>query len=93
MKIPIKTIFQAASGGYSSKRVFGGLGFMTSIGIAITCTILGTQAPLIVSEILYASMALLGVDSITSIWKPKAGNIHKEETPLELDKDDQEEKL
>lgn len=79
MKIPIKTIFQAVSGGYSSKRVFGGLGFMTSIGIAITCTILGTQAPLIVSEILYASMALLGVDSITSIWKNKSPKLESEQ--------------
>lgn len=71
MKIPLKTIFQCNSGGYSSKRIFGALGFTSIIGIAIACTILNTQAPEITKDIVYASMALLGVDSIAGIWKNK----------------------
>lgn len=71
MKIPIKTIFQANSGGFSSKRIFGALGFTTAIGISIACTVLNSQAPEITKDIIYASMALLGVDSIASIWKSK----------------------
>lgn len=70
-KIPFKTIFQCNSGGYSSKRIFGALGFTTAVGIAIACTILNTQAPEITATIIYASMALLGVDSIAGIWKSK----------------------
>lgn len=71
MKIPFKTMFQANSGGYSSKRIFGALGFMSVILIAFYCTITGNQSPSITVDIIYASMALLGVDSITSIWKNK----------------------
>lgn len=77
-KIPIKTIFQADTGGYSSKRVFGAIGFITSICIAIACTIMGSQAPTIVVDIIYASVALLGVDSITGIWKTRAENIYRD---------------
>lgn len=71
MKIPFKTIFQANSGGYSSKRIFGALGFTSVIGIAIYCTITEHQSPSIAIDIIYSSVALLGVDSITSIWKEK----------------------
>ena len=65
----LRTIFIANSGDLSSKRVCGVAGFAAVIGIAIACTCLGTQAPTIVSDIIYASVALLGVDSITNIWK------------------------
>lgn len=71
MRIPFKTIFQANTGGYSSKRIFGAIGFITCLGIAIACTIVDKQAPDIVDTIMYSSMILLGVDSITSIWKHK----------------------
>jgi hypothetical protein len=39
---------------------------------------MNTQAPTIVIDIIYASVALLGVDSITGIWKTRARNIYKE---------------
>ena len=65
----LRSIFQANSGDLSSKRVCGVAGFAVVIGIAIACTIIGSQAPVIVADILYASVALLGVDSITNIWK------------------------
>lgn len=67
--ISLKTIFQANSGGYSSKRVFGAIGFLSSIIIALICTITNTQAPELVKDIVYTSMLLLGVDSISNIWK------------------------
>lgn len=65
----LRTIFQANSGDLSSKRVCGVAGFAVVLGIAIACTITGMQAPAIVADIIYASVALLGVDSITNIWK------------------------
>lgn len=65
----LRSIFQANSGDLSSKRVCGVAGFLVVLGIAIACTIVGTQAPLIVTDITYATVALLGVDSITNIWK------------------------
>lgn len=77
MKTPIKTIFQANTGGYSSKRVFGALGFLTVIGITIACTVMSTQAPTIAIDLIYASVALLGVDSVTGIWKTRVRNIDR----------------
>ena len=65
----LRTIFQANSGDLSSKRVCGVAGFAVVLGIAIACTVTGMQAPAIVADIIYASVALLGVDSITNIWK------------------------
>ena len=57
-------IFQDASGQLSSKRVFGSIGFLTSlvmcftgIGIEIIALVIGTSA------------AMLGLDSVTDIWK------------------------
>lgn len=71
MKIPLKTIFQASSGGYSSKRIFGALGFISVIGITIYCTITEHKSPDIAVDLIYTSMILLGVDSVTGIWKNK----------------------
>ena len=65
----LRTIFIANSGDLSSKRVCGVFGILVVACIAIGCTIVGTQAPLIVTDLLYASTALLGVDSVTNIWK------------------------
>lgn len=70
----LRSIFQANSGDLSSKRVCGVAGFIVVIGIAIACTITGVQAPAIVADILYACVALLGVDSITNIWKGNKNN-------------------
>lgn len=75
MNIPLKTIFQANTGGYSSKRVFGAFGLLVVIGITIVCTVMSTQAPDITTDLLYASVMLLGVDSVTRIWN---SNKHSE---------------
>ena len=69
MKRSLRTIFIANSGDLSSKRVCGVFGILIVSCIAIGCTIAGTQAPLIVTDLLYAATALLGVDSVTNIWK------------------------
>lgn len=57
-------IFQTPEGRLSSKRVFGGMGFLTSlvmcftgVGVEIIALIVGTSA------------TMLGLDSVTNIWK------------------------
>lgn len=61
-----KEIFVDSSGAVSSKRVFGGIGFLvslilcfTNVSIEILATVLGTSA------------AMLGLDSVTDIWKKR----------------------
>ena len=57
-------IFQDSAGQMSSKRVFGGIGFLaslimcfTGVGIEVIAVVIGTSA------------AMLGFDSVTDIWK------------------------
>ena len=64
-----KSIFLATKGSISSKRVCGVLGWLVSLGVLLYCTILTVQAPVFADSVLFATAALLGVDSITSIWK------------------------
>lgn len=72
--IPVKTIFQSSLDRYSSKKVFGAIGFLVAVGVGIACTAMGTQAPTIVVDILYASVILLGVNNVTGIWKKSKEN-------------------
>lgn len=58
-----------ARSGLSTKRVCGFIGWIVCLLIAIYCTIMSLQAPLIIDTILFCVVGLLGVDSITSIWK------------------------
>lgn len=60
-----------AKSSVSSKRFCGVLGWLVCIGILIYCTIHVIQAPLITEFFLLSVVGLLGVDSITSIWKSK----------------------
>lgn len=55
--------------GVSSKRVCGVLGWIVCLGILIYCTINVIQAPLVIDTVLWCCMGLLGIDSITGIWK------------------------
>lgn len=64
----IKLMITAHSG-ISSKRVCGVLGFLTIMFILIFCAIAETQAPLITDTFIWAVCMLLGLDSITGIWK------------------------
>lgn len=65
----LREILSAASGRLSSKRVFGGLGFLACIGVLIYCTVKVIQAPDMVDIMLISCMGLLGVDSVANIWK------------------------
>lgn len=60
-----------AHSGLSSKRICGFLGWVISLLIAIYCTITSKEAPDIVETIVFSAILLLGVDSVTSIWKGK----------------------
>lgn len=55
--------------GISSKRVCGVLGFLVIIFSIIFCTVAEMQAPSILETFIWAVCALLGIDSITGIWK------------------------
>lgn len=55
--------------GISSKRVCGVLGFLVIIFVIIFCTVKSIQAPLIIDTFIWAVCTLLGIDSITGIWK------------------------
>ena len=64
-KIPFRTIFQAKSGGFSSKRVCGFLGWIVIMFCCIWCVIKGTDAPDFITELIIGCASLLGVDSIS----------------------------
>ena len=57
--------------GISSKRVCGVIGFFIIIFVLIYCTMYSIQAPLMVEPFIYAVCLLLGIDSVTGIWKGK----------------------
>lgn len=58
-----------AHSGISSKRVCGVLGFLVIMFTIIFCTITTTQAPLILETFIWAVCTMLGIDSVTSIFK------------------------
>lgn len=64
----LKQMFTSHSG-ISSKRVCGVIGWFVAIGVLIYCTIAAIQAPLMIDTFLICVMALLGIDSVTGIWK------------------------
>jgi hypothetical protein len=66
----ITKIFISDSG-VSSKRIFGALGWIVGIIMSIYCTVNGIQAPDILDTVIITSTTLLGVDSITGIWRKK----------------------
>lgn len=68
----------------SSKRFCGVLGWLVCIGVLIYCTISVIQAPAITEFFLLSVVGLLGVDSVTGIWKNsknknRSNNINNEE--------------
>lgn len=58
-----------ANSGVSSKRVCGMIGFIVVIFVLLYCTIANTQAPVMIDTFIYAICLLLGIDSVTNIWK------------------------
>ncbi len=55
--------------GISSKRVCGVLGFLIISFVLVYCTINSIQAPIMIDTFIYAICLLLGIDSVTGIWK------------------------
>lgn len=53
----------------SSKRFCGLIGWIFCIVLAIYCTLYDQQAPDVVDMLFICSTSLLGIDSITTIWK------------------------
>lgn len=76
----IKGMFSSHSG-ISSKRVCGVLGWFVAIAVLLYCTVHVVQAPLMIDTFLVCCMALLGIDSITGIWK-KCDNKSKDKNEL-----------
>lgn len=70
MKEFIKSMLRGESG-ISSKRVCGVLGWLVSISVIVYCTITKQQAPEIMDTFILGIMGLLGIDSVTNIWKKK----------------------
>lgn len=62
-----------ANSGVSSKRVAGLLGWIIVLFIGTWCTIKIIEAPNITNEILWGSVALLGTDAVTKIWRKNDG--------------------
>lgn len=69
MKDFIKQVLSSASGSLSSKRLCGIAGFFVILVIYIYSAITGKQMPECTESIFYGICLLLGVDSITSIFK------------------------
>ena len=67
-----------AHSGLSTKRVCGFIGWIVCLIICVWCTILVVQATEIIDLLFICSTSLIGVDSITGIWK-KNINIDKKE--------------
>lgn len=55
--------------GISSKRVCGLLGWLLCLGVLVYCTVTSKWAPVMIDTIVWCCMGLLGIDSVTGIWK------------------------
>ena len=64
----LKQIIMSQSG-YSSKRVCGLIGWIIAMFVLIYCTIKAIQAPIVFDVFIISTVTLLGVDSVTRIWK------------------------
>lgn len=57
--------------GISSKRVCGFIGWLVCCGVAIGCAINGNGCPSMMTELMSFSCLLLGLDTVTDIFKDK----------------------
>lgn len=64
----LKQVFTSHSG-VSSKRLCGVVGWFVCLGVLIYCAVNVIQAPLMIDTVLLCCMGLLGIDSVTGIWK------------------------
>lgn len=63
-----RTIFFANSGGFSSKRVLGVLGYITCIILLVVAFIFEKDIPQFADMVLIASTSLVGVDAFKNIF-------------------------
>lgn len=68
MKQFFKSLFTATKGSISSKRVCGVFGFFSILGMVLYCIVTSKEAPVLASEMLYTSAALLGIDSVAKCF-------------------------
>ena len=80
----LKQIITAGSG-VSSKRVCGLLGWLVLLACLGYATWNGTELPLVTPDFIFGTIVLLGVDSVTAIWKkgPKMSPEPDPEPPFE----------
>lgn len=80
----LKQIITAGSG-VSSKRVCGLLGWLVLLVCLGYATWNGTELPLVTPDFIFGTIVLLGVDSVTAIWKkgPKVPTEPEPEPPFE----------
>lgn len=76
-KISWKTIFQAHSGGFSSKRIFGGLGLIICLGLLIASFVIQRPIPDFAELVYVTSASLLGLDNVTDIFKTSVDKSNK----------------
>lgn len=69
MKEFLKQMLSAASGNVSSKRVCGVIGWAAILIVYIYCTITTKPSPDFTDFLIGSIVALLGVDSVTSVFK------------------------
>ena len=69
-----RSIFQAHSGGFSSKRVFGATGMMICLGLLVAGFIMDKPVPDFAELVYVTSASLMGLDNVTDIFK-KSVNI------------------
>lgn len=72
-----ETIFQAHSGGFSSKRIFGAIGILICLVLLVAGFIMEKPVPDFAELVYVTSASLLGLDNITDIFK-KTVNISNE---------------
>lgn len=75
----LKSLLSADRSSLSAKRLCGIIGWLCSSAVLIMCTVWDRQAPDVVNIIIYSSTVLLGVDSVTDIWKGKQNTENDED--------------
>ena len=65
-------IFQDSTGAMSSKRVFGGIGFIASLIMCFKDVSVDA-----IGIVIGTSAAMLGLDSVTDIWKKHENKINE----------------
>lgn len=82
MKQFIKEVFSGANGIASSKRIIGGLSMLVILGCTIYLVITegcSENVENLLQTLIVTSCGLLGVSSVTSIWKNNKTTINNKE--------------